>query len=304
MSKSRRARAFTLIEVLVVVAVIALLVAILLPSLSRAREQTRMSICKANIKQLMTGMLLYTAEYKTLPATQSTFYFRGYWPIPRVDDMKKTHWTWDGAAGDGGSGSYNGRSDPKFIMDTPRRGTIFRYMREPKVYLCPSDVEGEAQDTPLGGGGNGRNSYSMNAYIGYKPPDKMNRPSAGSPGWKLYDPLGSPITAYVTSRVSWSPAQMFVLVEEHPYYHMNRTSLEGNFNVTDKIVTRHMPGFNGPNPALGVKGRTNIGYLDGHAASPLYAWETSAYTLFREIGFPGDDSAFLNVFIPNFPRPW
>jgi prepilin-type N-terminal cleavage/methylation domain-containing protein len=312
MNTPSRARAFTLIEVLVVVAIIALLVAILLPSLSRAREQARMSICKANVKQLMNGLLLYSTEYKTLPATQSTFYEQyptAYWPIPRSDDPTKTHWTWDGAAGDGGGGTYSGRSDPKFIMDCPRRGTIFRYMREPKIYLCPSDFEGEALDTPLGGGGNGRISYSMNAYIGYKPVDKMNRPAKEVPGWKLYDPLGSPQNTFVSTRVTWAPAQMFALVEEHPYYHSNNGAYEGNFNVSDKIVTRHMPGFNGPTPKTGVKGRTCIGYLDGHAASPLYGWETSAYALFREIGFPASDDTpngadFLTGFIPRFKRPW
>lgn len=57
-----RRPAFTLIEVLVVVAIIALLVAILLPSLARAREQARSAQCLANLKQMSTGVLFYANE--------------------------------------------------------------------------------------------------------------------------------------------------------------------------------------------------------------------------------------------------
>ena len=55
-------RAFTLIEVLVVVAIIALLVAILLPSLARAREEARATACGSNMKQALNGMFLAKAE--------------------------------------------------------------------------------------------------------------------------------------------------------------------------------------------------------------------------------------------------
>lgn len=60
----RPIRAFTLIEVLVVVAIIALLIAILLPSLSRARAQARNTLCMANTKQVATLTALYMADYK------------------------------------------------------------------------------------------------------------------------------------------------------------------------------------------------------------------------------------------------
>ncbi len=49
------AAGFSLLEVLVVVAVIALLAAILLPSLDRARQQTRRVLCQSNLKQLDTA---------------------------------------------------------------------------------------------------------------------------------------------------------------------------------------------------------------------------------------------------------
>ncbi len=64
----RRRQGFTLIEVLVVVAIIALLVSILLPSLSRAREQSRSVVCQTHLKEMGGAMHMYLTEYKeTLP---------------------------------------------------------------------------------------------------------------------------------------------------------------------------------------------------------------------------------------------
>ncbi|MHC4671998.1 MAG: prepilin-type N-terminal cleavage/methylation domain-containing protein [Planctomycetota bacterium] len=60
----RISRAFTLIEVLVVVAIIALLAAILIPSLSRAKEQAKIASCKANCHQIGRLLATYQAEYK------------------------------------------------------------------------------------------------------------------------------------------------------------------------------------------------------------------------------------------------
>src|SRR4051794_15096031 len=53
-------RGFTLIEVLVVAAIIALLLAILLPSLGRVRERSRAAVCLSQLKELGHAMQLYS----------------------------------------------------------------------------------------------------------------------------------------------------------------------------------------------------------------------------------------------------
>ena len=59
----RRRNAFTLIELLVVVSIIALLVAILLPSLNEAREIALGTVCLTNARQMGFALILYLQDY-------------------------------------------------------------------------------------------------------------------------------------------------------------------------------------------------------------------------------------------------
>ena len=69
---------FTLIEVLVVVAIIALLVAILLPSLRAAREQAKLTVCKANCKQIANVTGEYETEYGGYVPILYNYYANGH----------------------------------------------------------------------------------------------------------------------------------------------------------------------------------------------------------------------------------
>ncbi|MBN1437230.1 MAG: DUF1559 domain-containing protein [Sedimentisphaerales bacterium] len=72
-SHSRLRHGFTLIELLVVVSIIALLISILLPSLSQARRQAKRAVCMSGMRQLGIGLLEYQMDYEEYPYERIKF---------------------------------------------------------------------------------------------------------------------------------------------------------------------------------------------------------------------------------------
>lgn len=64
MSSKKNPFAFTLVELLVVIGIIALLISILLPSLNKSREAARRVVCLSNMRELYTEMRIYAADFK------------------------------------------------------------------------------------------------------------------------------------------------------------------------------------------------------------------------------------------------
>ena len=109
--------AFTLIELLVVVAIIALLISILLPSLKRAREQAKKTVCLTNCKALANACSIYSSESKKgriVPINAEIYRDPGNAP--------KNQFEWGGKAGIG-AGVW---------MDNPPQSVYW-----PKRWDCP-----------------------------------------------------------------------------------------------------------------------------------------------------------------------
>jgi prepilin-type N-terminal cleavage/methylation domain-containing protein/prepilin-type processing-associated H-X9-DG protein len=67
----KRHSAFTLVELLVVIGIIAILISILMPILGKAKDQADRVNCQSKLRQLVTAMRLYAHDYKDyLPGTR------------------------------------------------------------------------------------------------------------------------------------------------------------------------------------------------------------------------------------------
>src|SRR5579885_2904105 len=83
-------RAFSLIELLVIVSIIAILASLLAPVLAQVREQVRSTLCLSNLRQLGMGVMLYAEDYDAMYASPG--YLPGTWPMDLHQPYLSSGW--------------------------------------------------------------------------------------------------------------------------------------------------------------------------------------------------------------------
>lgn len=229
-------KAFTLVELLVVISIVALLMAILMPALASARSGVRKIVCKSNIRQILLANIAYADE-------NDGFY------VPAAKDL------WD----DGGLHRWHGVRQAKGKPFEPEHGPLVAYLANGEVKKCPEKVnfvESDDWDTSFeqGGGGYG---YNM-AYI-------------GSRTWQSADRASYERTTRATE--VRSPAQTLMFADTamsndgktymeysfaEPPHMVYAGKVMTSFYMSETIHFRH-------------KGKANVGWVAGHVGQEKMA---------------------------------
>lgn len=208
-SPAAKRRAFTLVELLVVIGIIAILIAMLLPALQKVKEKGNAVKCQANLKALATAILMFSNDNK------------GHLP---------------GNDSDCGRAKYEERcflSGPlagpgTFVFtNVPKQGTIFKYTKNEQIYLCPTLAYTSAGTQGAGGeNSNGRFDYGMFKGLSGAKLSKLKQ------------------TVRFTNQAQGKPP-IFVptpLIVQEKGVHMNGPNMEGGHSNQDLLSKVHGKG--------------------------------------------------------------
>ncbi len=261
---SRRRAAFTLVELLVVVAIIALLISVLLPALRAARQQAKRSVCLANVQQLLKGWGFYLDDNQEffLQGINVNYNYGGA--------QARTQMPWPPLSA----------TDPipkplnKYLQLDPLIGSEYA-----GVFRCPADV-GVAEARPTHYLHYGV-SYLTNLMVVGQDQYGVD-PTAPMPLKLVLYKMNAQLKKLNVSRVTTSPAELMLLADATWWYAWSQGATP-EFTWHDRRAWH------------------NTGFLDGHAKCTRFRkriYKTEDYTLipFRDLA---GEAAALQTVLPD-----
>lgn len=284
-----RMKAFTLVEILVVIGIVALLIGILVPTVSKARESSRTAACLMNLKQLTAAAYTYAVDHHNfiIPVGNSKVGGSSYWWCNILVDGKYV------------PAPADPNSDPSANPPPQMRGAFFCPSgNQDFAELTSDDTIPSSRIDERGAAAVRRFSsvtgISVDIWYGINGEDAADPTSAapansttkGTPCRRIQTAgtLANPLGTRMTTMDMIKKSSEMVLFFDGVLY--NHTVNNGN-----RINARH-----------GRQTQTNIGFFDGHAETFL--------TKDLPGGMPGTTSAAdtktafsLSNLQAKYPRP-
>ncbi|NBC11558.1 MAG: DUF1559 domain-containing protein [Planctomycetes bacterium] len=235
-----------MIELLLVISIIALLIAMTLPTLANARKAAHAVQCSSNLRQFMTALNIYATDNPTLPYTNSASgenpSTSDFWGST-TSSTPSPGWLYRGPIdpSQGGDDNY----DPQRRQD----GALWDYLRTGDVYHCSMDI---ARNQPTG------DARSLTSYVMNRAMNGWNQTLPQRPAWAI-DAFKNPSDAVAMweGDETFSDPETQVQDLSNPNGHWN----DGNND----------PDSQGPSLRHNEAG--SVGFLDGH----VEAWSWLRY---------------------------
>jgi len=249
--------AFSLVELLIVIGIIAILVAILVPSLIRARQNAQLITCASNLHQLALANLLYAGDNHTYCVLASSDIFDD------LDDGEGGHWRWHG---------YRAAAGQPF---NPALGPLAPYLGVGgQVKNCPlfdpSIGAATGNNFEDGCGGYGYNEM----YIGGRADLYGYYPQAFGTAAKIPQILHPATTIMFTDAGMAQPYGNGVIVTEYslcePPWAQENPGLPGPPINTDQ---------SSPSIHFRHRGRASVAWADGHVTAESMTFSGESYGL-------------------------
>jgi len=223
---SEFARAFSLIELLVVLVIIAVLAALLLPSLAKVKDDAKFIACLNNLKQLQSGYLMYVHDHNDwLPQNISRTIF---------PNQVNTRGSW-----------VLGNAKMDVNTTNLEAGTLYQYLKASGVYRCPAD-KSTVTDAP---GLYRTRSYSIQLWLNSTLTDGTYADTA------LDDRFNLPRFGQILNP---SPSAIWVFIDEHA------DTIDDGVFIIGKGPNPTGPDFWVSYPADRHSNGANLSFADGH----------------------------------------